>query len=95
MVPAARATTATRGASTAGSPTGTPWRSIDRGDYYQIAYLIQKGTDAQMRAEGVDALRRNVAALVPWLADRVDELTSLDDVKLLDVQLNRLRRWYT
>ena len=34
-------------------------------------------------------------ALVPWLADQVDALTSFDDVKLLDVQLNRLRRWYT
>ena len=32
---------------------------------------------------------------MPWLADRVDTLTSFDDVKLLDVQLNRLRRWYT
>ncbi len=68
---------------------------IDRGDYYQIAYLIKKGTDAQMRAEGVTALRRTIATLVPWLANKVDELTSLDDVKLLDVQLNRLRRWYT
>jgi 2-polyprenyl-6-methoxyphenol hydroxylase-like FAD-dependent oxidoreductase len=35
-----------------------------------------------------------VVSLVPWLADRVDTLTSFDDVKLLDVQLNRLRRWY-
>jgi len=68
---------------------------IDRGDYYQIAYLIKKGTDAQMRAEGVTALRRNVAAVVPWLADKVEDLASLDDVKLLDVQLNRLRKWYT
>jgi 2-polyprenyl-6-methoxyphenol hydroxylase-like FAD-dependent oxidoreductase len=33
--------------------------------------------------------------MVPWLADRVDTLTSFDDVKLLDVQLNRLRRWYS
>ena len=42
---------------------------IDRGDYYQIAYLIRKGTDAQMRAEGIASrCRRQVAALVPWLA---------------------------
>jgi 2-polyprenyl-6-methoxyphenol hydroxylase-like FAD-dependent oxidoreductase len=68
---------------------------IDRGDYYQIAYIIPKGTDAKLRAEGVDALRRQLGELVPWLADRTDELTSLDDVKLLDVQLNRLHRWYT
>ncbi len=68
---------------------------IDRGDYYQIAYVIPKGTDTQLRAEGIDSLRRRVATLSPWLADRVGELQSFDDVKLLDVQLNRLRRWYT
>jgi 2-polyprenyl-6-methoxyphenol hydroxylase-like FAD-dependent oxidoreductase len=67
---------------------------IDRGDYYQCAYLIPKGSDTSMRAEGVESLRRRVAGLVPWLADRVGALTSLDDVKLLDVQLNRLHRWY-
>src|SRR3984893_8323656 len=67
---------------------------IDRGDYYQIAYIIPKGTDDAMRAEGVEALRRRLAQLVPWLSDRVGEIASLDDVKLLDVQLNRLRRWY-
>jgi 2-polyprenyl-6-methoxyphenol hydroxylase-like FAD-dependent oxidoreductase len=68
---------------------------IDRGDYYQCAYVIPKGRDAELRAEGVEALRRGVVELVPWLADHVGALASLDDVKLLDVQLNRLRRWYT
>lgn len=67
---------------------------IDRGDYYQVAYIIPKGTDAQMRARGIETLRRALADLVPWLADRVDALTSFEDVKLLDVQLNRLQRWY-
>jgi 2-polyprenyl-6-methoxyphenol hydroxylase-like FAD-dependent oxidoreductase len=69
--------------------------TIDRGDYYQIAYIIPKGSDAQFRAAGIGALRRNLASMMPSLADRVDTLTSFDDVKLLDVQLNRLRRWYT
>jgi len=68
---------------------------IDRGDYYQCAYIIPKGADSQLRTEGIESLRRTVAELVPALADRVGELTSFDDVKLLDVQLNRLRRWYT
>jgi 2-polyprenyl-6-methoxyphenol hydroxylase-like FAD-dependent oxidoreductase len=67
---------------------------IDRGDYYQIAYIIPKGNDAQLRAQGIEALQRTLIGMVPWLADRVDTLTSFDDVKLLDVQLNRLRRWY-
>jgi 2-polyprenyl-6-methoxyphenol hydroxylase-like FAD-dependent oxidoreductase len=69
--------------------------TIDRGDYYQIAYIIPKGTDAAMRAQGIEALKGALVSMVPWLADRVDTLTSFDDVKLLDVQLNRLRRWYS
>ncbi len=40
---------------------------------------------------GIEALHRGVVALVPWLAGRVEALTSFDDVKLLDVQLNRLQ----
>ena len=69
--------------------------TIDRGDYYQIAYIIPKGTDAAMRAQGIEALQAALVSMVPWLADRVDTLTSFDDVKLLDVQLNRLCRWYS
>ncbi len=68
---------------------------IDRGDYYQIAYIIPKGTDAQMRAQGIETLHRALVDMVPWIADRVDTVTSFDDVKLLDVRLNRLRRWYS
>jgi 2-polyprenyl-6-methoxyphenol hydroxylase-like FAD-dependent oxidoreductase len=68
---------------------------IDRGDYYQCAYIIPKGSDSQVRAEGIQSLQRSIASLVPQLADRVGQLTSFDDVKLLDVQLNRLHRWYT
>ena len=68
---------------------------IDRGDYFQCAFLIPKGGDARLRDEGIEALHRRVASLVPWLADRISEVASFDDVKLLDVQLNRLRRWYS
>ncbi len=67
---------------------------IDRGDYYQIAYVIPKGTDSQMRSQGIEALHRQLLSMVPWLADRIGTLASFEDVKLLDVQLNRLRRWY-
>lgn len=69
--------------------------TIDRGDYFQIAYIIPKGSDSKLRAQGIEALRDALVSLVPWIADRVDTLTSFDDVKLLDVQLNRLRRWYS
>jgi 2-polyprenyl-6-methoxyphenol hydroxylase-like FAD-dependent oxidoreductase len=66
---------------------------IDRGEYWQCGYLIGKGSDAALRAAGIEELRRRFAALLPWMADRVDALASWDDVKLLDVELDRLRRW--
>jgi hypothetical protein len=67
---------------------------IDRGDYWQCAYLIRKGSDAALRAAGIEELRRRFATLLPWMADRVDHLRSWDDVRLLDVRLERLRRWH-
>jgi len=67
---------------------------IDRGDYWQCAYLIRKGSDAALRAAGIEELRRRFATLLPWLADRIDHLRSWDDVRLLDVRLERLRRWH-
>ena len=68
---------------------------IDRGDYWQCGYLIRKGADATLRAEGVAAFRSRLAELQPWLADRAGEApASFDDVKLLDVKLDRLARWH-
>jgi len=67
---------------------------IPRPDFHQIAYIARKGTDPQLRARGIEHFRRDVAELIPWLADRVDALTSMDDVKHLDVRLNRLNRWH-
>lgn len=66
---------------------------IPREGYFQIAYLGPKGTDAQLRARGVAAFRADVAELMPEFADRVDTI-ELDDVKHLDVRLNRLHRWH-
>ena len=67
---------------------------IDRGDYWQVGYLIPKGAADEIRAAGLDAFRRAVATLVPELADRVGELRDWDQVKLLTVQSNRLARWW-
>ncbi|SDL79687.1 FAD-dependent oxidoreductase [Streptomyces wuyuanensis] len=67
---------------------------IDRGDYWQIAALIPKGTDVQRRAEGLDRFMARFTSAVPWLADRAHAVTSWDEVKLLDVRLDRLRRWH-
>ncbi|WP_028924782.1 FAD-dependent oxidoreductase [Pseudonocardia acaciae] len=67
---------------------------LDRRDYWQCAYLIRKGSDARMRAAGIQTLRDEFAGLVPWTADRLDAIAGWDEVKLLDVRLDRLRRWY-
>lgn len=67
---------------------------IPREGYFQIGYLIPKGSDARLRSRGLDALKAEITGLAPE-AD-VSQLESWDDVKLLDVRLNRLRRsWHT
>jgi 2-polyprenyl-6-methoxyphenol hydroxylase-like FAD-dependent oxidoreductase len=67
---------------------------IDRGEYWQCAALIPKGTDGQRRAAGLDRFMADFTVAVPWLADRAHALRSWDEVKLLDVRLDRLRRWH-
>jgi 2-polyprenyl-6-methoxyphenol hydroxylase-like FAD-dependent oxidoreductase len=67
---------------------------LDRGDYWQCAYVIPKGGIDRVTADGIEAFRNRVVALSPFLADRVGELKSFDDVKLLSVMVNRLRRWW-
>ena len=67
---------------------------IDRGEYWQCAYVIPKGTLAQLHERGLEAFRRQIGEIVPFLADRTSELQSWDDAKLLTVRLNRLRQWY-
>jgi 2-polyprenyl-6-methoxyphenol hydroxylase-like FAD-dependent oxidoreductase len=68
---------------------------INRGDYFQVAYFLPKGADQELRAEGVERFRRRIADVAPELADRMDAISSMDEVKVLDVRLNRLRRWHT
>lgn len=67
---------------------------IDRGEYWQCAALIPKGTDAERRAAGLERFRADFSAAVPWIGDRAHALRSLDEVKMLDVRLDRLRRWH-
>ncbi|HEY6326866.1 MAG TPA: FAD-dependent oxidoreductase [Candidatus Cybelea sp.] len=67
---------------------------IDRGAYWQCAYVIPKGTLQQLQGAGLEAFRRSVSAIVPFLGDRVHEISSWDDVKLLTVRVNRLREWH-
>jgi len=67
---------------------------IDRGGYFQVGYQIRKGSDARLRAEGIEAFRRRIAALAPELADRLGAVRGWDDVKLLAVRLDRMPRWF-
>ena len=67
---------------------------IDRGAYWQIAYLIPKDAVDELHQAGLGRLRASVAELVPFLADRVGELRSWEDVRTLRVQVDRLRRWF-
>ena len=67
---------------------------IDRGDYWQVGYVIDKGGYDRLRAAGLDAFRTDLATLEPALADRVDELVSWTDVSVLEVKVDRLRRWH-
>ncbi|MFI9502821.1 FAD-dependent oxidoreductase [Nocardia sp. NPDC052566] len=68
---------------------------LDRGDYWQVATLIAKGSDEVARRGPVGDIVRSMVAVAPWLGDRVDALTSWEEVKLLDVKLDRLDKWYT
>ena len=68
---------------------------FDRGDYWQCATLIGKGSDPALRSGPVSEIMRPLNDIVPWLSDRADAVSSWDEVKLLDVQLDRLDHWYT
>lgn len=68
---------------------------VPRDEYLQVAYLGPKGGDAALRARGLDAFRADVAELVPEAAASIAAIESMDEIKHLDVQMNRLKRWYT
>jgi 2-polyprenyl-6-methoxyphenol hydroxylase-like FAD-dependent oxidoreductase len=74
--------------------TGSFVAVLNRGDYFQLAFVIPKGAAEGIKQAGLPAFREMVAKALPFLADRVDELKSWDDVKLLTVRIDRLRKWY-
>lgn len=67
---------------------------IDRGDYWQCGYVIRRGTFAEMKARGLEAFRAAVAGVSPLAPERMAEIRSWDDVSLLQVRIDRLRRWW-
>ena len=67
---------------------------LDRGDYWQCAFVIPKGSIEQIKRAGLPAFRQTVGQVVPLFADRLDELKDWDQIKLLTVAVNRLERWH-
>jgi 2-polyprenyl-6-methoxyphenol hydroxylase-like FAD-dependent oxidoreductase len=67
---------------------------LDRNDYWQCAFVIPKGGIDEVHARGLEAFRVEITQLAPFLHDRVQELASWDDVKLLTVAVDRLETWY-
>src|SRR5215831_3874814 len=67
---------------------------LNRHDYWQCAYLIRKGEFDGIKGKGLEAFRTDVVSVVPFLRDRITELESWDQIKLLTVKVDRLRKWY-
>lgn len=67
---------------------------LNRDDYWQVAFLVPKGSDAALRARPIGALRESVAQLAPFLAERKEAIEAWDRVSTLAVQVDRLQRWH-
>ncbi|TMQ61638.1 MAG: FAD-dependent oxidoreductase [Candidatus Eisenbacteria bacterium] len=67
---------------------------LDRGEHWQVGYVIAKGSLEQIRGAGLDAFREAIAQLEPFARERLREIQSWEDVKLLTVRIDRLRQWY-
>lgn len=67
--------------------------TLDRDKYWQCAYVIAKGKIDDIKARGLDAFRSNISSLAPVLRERMSDVKSWDDIKLLTVRIDRLRRW--
>jgi len=66
---------------------------INRNDYYQVGYIVAKGTFPQIQQQGLAAFQQSIERVVPFLAGRTTELDSWDKIKLLTVEVNRLTQW--
>jgi 2-polyprenyl-6-methoxyphenol hydroxylase-like FAD-dependent oxidoreductase len=67
---------------------------INRSDYFQAGLLIAKGSYDAIKVRGIEALRREIGQIAPYLGDRVNELHDWGQIQILTVEINRLRRWY-
>lgn len=67
---------------------------LDRGEYWQCAYVIRKGGFEETRTRGLEAFRNDLTRCTPFLGRRVDEIKEWDNVRLLAVKVDHLRKWY-
>ena len=67
---------------------------LNREDYYQCGFLIRKGGIEQVKQRGLESFRQEIVSMAPFLSDRVGELKDWEDIKLLTVVVDRLRKWY-
>ncbi|KAJ33805.1 hypothetical protein BW45_07480 [Agrobacterium tumefaciens] len=67
---------------------------IDRGDYWQCGFVVRRGTFAEMKVQGIAAFRDAVAKVCPLPQERLLELQTFEDVHLLTVRIDRLKRWW-
>jgi len=68
--------------------------TLNRGDYWQCAYLIRKGDFEQIKKLGLEAFHADIVAVAPFLGGRTDELKDWNQIKLLTVLVDRLGKWY-
>jgi 2-polyprenyl-6-methoxyphenol hydroxylase-like FAD-dependent oxidoreductase len=68
--------------------------TINRGDYWQCAFVIAKGAFDEIKSKGLPAFRQGIIEVAPFLGDRVHELADWDTIKLLSVAVDRLAVWH-
>ncbi|ANF57298.1 FAD-dependent oxidoreductase [Halotalea alkalilenta] len=67
---------------------------IDRGEFWQCGYVVRKGSFESLKAAGLEAFRAQLAQALPLPASRIEELSGWEDVHLLSVRVDRLKRWW-
>ena len=67
---------------------------VDRDEYWQCGYVIPKGAAEETRQRGIEKFREEIASLAPFLHDRIGELRDWNDISLLTVKVDRLKKWY-
>ncbi len=74
--------------------TGRVFIMLNRGEYWQCGFVISKGSLGQIRERGLPALRDDIVKVAPFVSDRVGKLQDWEEIKLLTVQVDRLRQWF-